>query len=377
MKTLIAAATAVAALAAAPGAAAHATTQAAAPAAQGSGHRAAAGVTPGEGWHLTTVGHGRRTPEGLRATRQELVLIAPDGDRTRVGPTLAPRWRLVDWSTDGRTALLTVDHPHRAVLSVDVPTGATTRTRLSDRVAEVVLAPDGDGLLTVDFQGRDDRAPLRRVAADGTVTRLADDVDGPVLPTPDGTGLVTHGTDWRQRVIRVLSTVDGSVLSSVRAPRGCVPVRWWDDRRVVVSCLARGASTLGLVDVEASTFERLTERRRPQRQDLGHLDAQPLGGRVYVQVGGPCGYVYLGRQHRDGRITKVRVRGAVGSVLLVDAHRGRLTLQHAVSCDGAAPRSALTRFDPSTGRERRLVVLPRTAAFGPMLTYGARQPTRS
>ncbi|MDF1606472.1 hypothetical protein [Nocardioides sp. YIM 152315] len=330
---------------------------------------------PGEGWYLAAVEQGRPGREGLRGERLRLELVAPDGDRTRVGRALRPGWRLVDWSADGSTALLTVDQPHRVVLRVDVTTGDVTRSRLPDRVAEVILAPDGDGLLTVDYEGRDTRAPLKRVSADGAVTRLTPDVDGPVLPTPDGTGLVTHGPSWRQRAIRLLSSADGSVQTVIPTPRRCTPVRWWDDHRVLVTCLAHGATTLGLVDMHAATYTRLTARRHPQRSDLGHLDARRADGRLYVQVAGPCGYAYLGRRHPNGRITHVEVPHAVGNVLLVDAHDGRLTLQHAINCDGAAPRSALASFDPSTGKERRLVVLPRDRAFAAVLPYGERRPT--
>jgi len=100
-----------------------------------------------------------------------------------------------------------------------------------------------------------------------------------------------------------------------------------------------------------------------------------VDGHLYVQVAGPCGYTYLGRQHADGRITRVRVPHAVGNVLMVDTQGDRLVLQHAISCDGAAPRSALTSFDPATGTERRLVVLPRDEAFAAVLPFGERRPS--
>ncbi|MFC7493049.1 MULTISPECIES: hypothetical protein [unclassified Nocardioides] len=367
MKALIAAAAVLASLVAAPGPAGSA---------QAPTEPTADAAVPGDGWFLAAVEQGRPTREGIRAKRLRLELVAPDGDRTEVLDVRQRGFRLVDWSPDGSTALLLAEYPKRLALQVDVTTGDVTRTALPRNIAEAVLAPDGSGLLAVAYQrGSTGRAPLLRIGWDGTRSRLNPDVDGRLLPTHDGTGLVTHGTSWKQRVIRLVSVADGSVQNVIPTPRRCQPVRWWDDHRVLVTCMERGATTLGLVDMRAATYTRLTARRDPQRSDLGHLDARRAGGRLYVQVAGPCGYAYLGRQHRDGRITHVQVPRAAGNVLLVDSDGDRLTLQHAVTCDGGAVRSALASFDPATGKERRLVTLPRDEAFAAVLPYGEPRPT--
>lgn len=332
--------------------------------------------TPGTGWYLTAVETYRGRGDARRPVRLRLVLVAPGGDRTRVADLPQRGYRLADWSPDGTTALLVADYPKPVAIRVDVATGDTTRLRLPSRVYSAVLAPDGTGVLGMTYERqRTGQSPLLHVGWDGSHRVLNPDVDAQVLPSPDGAGLLTHGTGWNQRVMRVLSASDGSVSKRIRTPRSCLPVRWWDDHRAVVSCVAsRGTTTLGLVDVTAATYKPLTRRVRPQAQDLGHLDAWRAGRTLFVQVAGPCGYEYLGRQDRGGRITQVRVPHAVGNVLLVDAHGRKLTLQHAISCDGAAPRSALTRFDPRTGTERRLVVLPRGQAFAAVLRYGERRP---
>ncbi|MBA2956194.1 hypothetical protein GON03_17785 [Nocardioides sp. MAH-18] len=334
-------------------------------------------ATPGDGWYLTAIEQGKPTREGIRAKRLRLELVAPDGARTEALDVRQRGYRLADWSPDGATALLMSDYPKPVAIRVDVATGETTRLLLPARVYSAVLAPDGSGVLGMTYeQERTGRSPVLRVAWDGSAAVVDDDVDASFLPTPDGTGLLTHGARWNQRVLRVLSSADGSVTARIPTPRPCLPVRWWDDHRAVVSCVgARGATTLGLVDVDASTYRPLTRRVHPQQMDLGHLDARQVGGRLYVQVAGPCGYTYLGRQHADGRITWVRVPHAVGNVLMVDARDDRLILQHAISCDGAAPRSALTSFDPATRKERRLVVLPRDEAFAAVLPYSERRPT--
>ncbi|MEP9364063.1 hypothetical protein ABLE68_13930 [Nocardioides sp. CN2-186] len=338
----------------------------------------AAPPTPGEGWYLTTIEHGRPGPYGIVADRQRLVLVSPDGHRTRLLDQPARKaGRLVDWSPDGSVALLvSQDEKHPQATRVDVTTGDTTVLPLPTDVADVVLAPDGDGVLAVAYQDEhSDQAPLSEITWDGTRTTISDDVDGPVLPSPNGDSLVTHGASWHAKVIRVLSTSEGTVLQKVRTPTHCLPVRWWDDQRVLVDCSAKkGTTTLSLVDVHAGTVTPLTGRTDPQPEDLGHLDARRIDSGLYVQVAGPCGYVYLGRQHH-GRVTQVRVPGAVGNVLLIDGSGSRLTLEHAISCDGATPRSALTRFDPVTKKERTLVLLPKREAFGTVLPYGERRAT--
>ena len=339
----------------------------------------AAPPTPGEGWYLTTIEHGRPGPYGIVAKRQRLVLVSPDGHRTQLLDQPARKaGRLVDWSPDGAVALLvSQDEKHPQATRVDVATGDTTILPLPTDVADVVLAPDGEGVLAVAYQDEDtDKAPLSEITWDGTRRTISDDVDGPVLPSPDGASLVTHGAGWHSKVLRVLSASDGSVLAKVHTGTRCLPVRWWDDHRVLADCSAKkGTTTLSLVDVNAATVTSLTGRTDPQPEDLGHLDARRIDSGLYVQVAGPCGYIYLGRHHADGRVTKVRVPGAVGNVLLIDGSGSQLTLEHAISCDGAAPRSALTRFDPVSKVERTLVLLPKREAFGTVLPYGERRAT--
>jgi hypothetical protein len=327
----------------------------------------------GEGWYLALVNRGERKRAGIKVHRQELQLIGPRGRRTTVLSEPASSRtaaRLADWTPDGRTALLITQGMRRSVATrVDVATGATQTLPLPADVAEAGLAPDGDSLLTVGYEKRG-KAPLAELGWDGATTPVSPDVDGPLLTSPDGDSVVTHGRAFGARRLRVLSLADGSVEESVPTTRPCSPVRWWDRHTVLATCYQHSGSTLSLVDLESSQVTPLTERVDPQPEDLGHLTARRLGRQVFVQVAGPCGYVYVGRRHPDGRITKLPLRHAIGNVLLVDTHGSQVTLQHAVSCDGAAPRSALTRYDPSTGRERTLVALSRRAAFDTVLPYG-------
>lgn len=329
----------------------------------------------GPGWYLAQVDQGREGPYGIEARRTRLVLVAPDGSRTRVLERHAG-WRLVDWSPDGATALLVAqDEEHPQVLRVDVATGETRRFDLPSNVAAVVLAPDGSGLLALGYEKRD-AAPVSVIDWDGHRTGLVPDVSGPVLPSRDGTLLVSAGSGWRQQVIRVLDASDGSVVRRIETDGHCEPVRWWDDDQVLARC-SHGyrPGFLALASTSTGTFTPLTDRSDRQRQDLGDLDARRTGSGLYLEIGGPCGYVYLARQHRDGSVTQVDVPHAVGNVLLLDSVGRRLVIQHAISCDGARPRSVIARFDPVTGRERVLAELARGQAFTTILRYGDRQPT--
>ena len=335
----------------------------------------------GKGWFLTTVDHGPPRENGIEhATSQRLVLVAPTGERHRVlerklGRHQRGRFTLTDWSPDGSTALLVVapGTDRQRALVVDVPSGASRTVPLGAAVATVALAPDGTDLWGTGYAPDGDTgARLFAIDRTGERTPLRSRLDGPWLASPDGTNAVTSGSDRQADVLRVLSATDGSVLRRMPTRGHCQPVRWWSDTSVEVSCWGSGRQTLSRIDVRSGEQTRITHGRAG-RQDLGHLDARRVTSGLYVQVAGPCGYVFIARQHRNGTMSPVRVPHAVGNVLLVGATAHRLVLAHAISCDGSAPRAALTRFDPVTGHERVLTRLPADEAFDRILGYGERQ----
>jgi hypothetical protein len=337
----------------------------------------------GPGWYLTEIDRGKRGPYGIRARSQRLVLVGPDGDRRRILQRSvhgSGGFRLVDWSPDGGTALLLAGvEEHLRALRVDIATGDTHATALPADVAETVLAPDGSGILAVGYEKeRTGKAALSTVDWSGVTHPVAADVSGPVLPSADGATLVTAGPSWRSTFLRVLSATDGSVQQRIPTSDHCEPVRWWDATRVLARCTARtGTTTLSLVSTTTGAVKALTDRRHGRDEpDLGDLDARRIDSGLYVEVSGPCGYVYIGRKHHDGAVTQVDVPHAVGNVLLVDGTGDRLVIEHAVSCDGAQPRSVIARFDPVTGAERVITALPRNQGFGQILTFGERQPTQ-
>ncbi|HEU5035632.1 MAG TPA: WD40 repeat domain-containing protein [Nocardioides sp.] len=328
---------------------------------------------PGQGWYLAVVNHGPRGDYGIEPKRQRLVLVAPDGDQRTLLARRAGGYRnvrLVDWSPDGDTALLlTGREGDSTAITVDVATGHTTRTSLPRNAASVVLAPDGGGLLVAAF-GDSSGEPMYRLAWDGTRSRLEARMNAAALPSADGGTLLTNGTGWHQKVVRVLSATDGSVVRRIHVDGHCQPVSWWDDHRALLTC----DDDLALLDPATGDLTRLTSRHDRRIGDYGHLDARRIASGLYVEVAGACGYQFLGRKGHDGRVTKVRVPHALGNVLLLGAAADRLVIEHARSCDGSAPRSVIARFDPVSGRERALVRLPRSEDFGSILAYGERQP---
>ena len=334
---------------------------------------------PGPGWYLALVDHGRPGDYGIEPSRQRLELVDPDGAESRIlGVDVGRHGRgsaqLVDWSTDGSTALLLVDPGLRSqhAVIVDVATGATTTVPLGERVSSVLLDGSDTLLVTGWTNGGDGGAPLWRIDLAGGRSRLAARVDGSILPSPDGSTIVTGTRDWSGHGVRVLDR-DGRVRQRMATSTHCTPVRWWDRSRVELRCWSRRSLTLSLADVATGEVSALTHPHGKDSADLGDVDARRIDSGLYLQASGPCGYYFLAHQLRDGSVEPVKVPHAVGNVLLVAGEGHELVVEHAVSCDGAAPRSALGRFDPVTHEERVLTLLPENEAFDRILPYGERQ----
>jgi hypothetical protein len=316
------------------------------------------------GSYLAVVDHNAVGKQGRDS--QRLVLISPTGGTTTIYERPVSRkyggFSLLDWSVDGQTALLTaIEHDASQLIRVDVSTGAITELPVK-LLNTAVLDPAGTGVLASAWKSRrSSTLVLDRISWAGTRTRLSEDINGSLTPGRNGTVIVAKG-----RRQFVLSTTDGSVVSTFRGHGYCNPVRWWDASRLLQWCGNRG--DLYLVDPATGASTRLTSKHG--RGDYGHLDGRMAGGRLYVQVAGACGYTYVGRQTNSGTIKHLRVPGAVGNVVMVNAVGSDLVLQHAASCDGGRPRAELTSFDPVHHEEVPLLVLRHNEAFGRILVYG-------
>ncbi len=316
-------------------------------------------ATPGPGWYLADVS---------RARTQKLVLVSPTGETSTVYKRrIAKVWGgflLLDWSADGRTALLsTTDRHGSRLVRVDVTTGAVAEL-LAPRLDAALLAADGSGVVARSWRrARSDTLVLDRISWDGTRTRLLDSTSGAMVLGHDGTaGTVVTG----DHVQLLVSTTTGAVLGRFRPGGYCTPVRWWDPTRLLESC----DTDLVLVDPTTGRTERLTRGHRHAAGDYAHLDAREVGGRLYVQVAGSCGTTFVARETRHGELRHLQVPGAVGNVVMVDSVGKDLVLEHASSCEGDRPRSVLARFDPVHHEETALVKLGGRASFGRVLVFG-------
>ena len=316
-------------------------------------------AAPGPGWYLADVS---------RAHTQKLVLVSPTGETSTVYQRrVAQVWGgflLLDWSADGRTALLSATDRHGSrLVRVDVTTGAVLELPVP-RLDAALLDADGSGVIARSWRrGRSDTLVLDKISWTGTRTRLLDSTSGAMVLGRDGT-LVTGDGD---------PTGPAAALDDHRRgagpvpPRGLLhPVRWWDASRLLETC----DSDLFLVDPATGSTERLTHGHRHAAGDYGHLDAREAGGRLYVQVAGACGTTFVARETRQGEMRHLRVPGAVGNVVMVDAVGKDLVIEHATSCEGERPRSVLARFDPVHHEETPLVKLGGRETFGRILVFG-------
>jgi hypothetical protein len=325
----------------------------------------AAVVTPGS--YLTVVEKGRAVRDGgLAATKQSLVLVSPTGEQRTVYTRKVEHYRtfvLADWSVDGSTALLVEQSRDGADLTrVDVATGAGQTIHVA-RVNTAILDPSGTGVLASAFKSeRSSTQVLEAISWSGAVTRLRVGVSGQMIAGPTGTVLTSDGKNGRLQLL--LSTTTGAVVSQFRAAGYCSSVRRWDATHVLQWCKH---GDLYVVDPTAGSATRLTSGHG--RGDYGHLDARYIGAQLYVQVAGPCGYTYVAKVTK-GSTKPLKVPGAVGSVVMVNAVGNDLVLEHAASCDGDRPRAELTTYDPATHAETPLVTLGTHEEFGGVLVLG-------
>ena len=131
---------------------------------------------------------------GIVARSQRLVLVAPTGETRTVYSRPASRkyggFLLLDWSADGRTALLsTTRKSGPRVVIVDVQSGAVQELAMP-LLQTAVLDPAGTGLLATSWKNdHSNTLVLDRVSWTGARTRLLDATDGMVTPGRNGTVL--------------------------------------------------------------------------------------------------------------------------------------------------------------------------------------------
>lgn len=329
----------------------------------------------GHGWYLTLVDQGPQGQFGIDARHQLLDLVDPLGGRyqlakTAIGKDGSNYRRLTDWSTGGRRAIELVDTKskgQRAVL-YDLPAGTHVRTDLGRGVIGATFADHGSLYLT-KVGGRKG-SPLLRLNEDGPTQVLHRRTDGKALATPSGGQVVTGtGSQSDHRLLVIGGT--GQVVRTLSTPAKCSPARWWKPGVVMASCLVgkRLDERLYAAPLDGSAGHWISADHGKRSEDLGDLDARILHGTTYLEAAGPCGVVFLARQHADGAATKVNVPKATQNVYLIGTRGKSLVLHMGVSCDGGSARDAITHFNPSTDRNRLVALLPLDEAYNTILAF--------
>ncbi len=333
----------------------------------------------GHGWYLTLIDQGTRGDHGIDPDHQLLDLVDPFGGRyqlekTDVGQQGHGYRRLTDWSADGRRALVLVDGGTPGAYAVDyhLRSGRGHVIPLSQEIAAVSLGPH-HSIYASTYGGNG--GALLRFDDTGTREVLLRHTDGMAMPSPDGHRVVVAPAGYHQHTFQVLSG-HGTVVRTLDLPHKCSATRWWAVRTVMASCYTRlGPTRLYAVPVDGSAPTPISARHGRNTADLGALDARELGGTTYLESAGPCGEVFLARQHAGGSATEVPVPGSTGNVYLLGTRGHRLVLQTGFSCDGGPSHDAITHFDPATHADRVVAELPVSQEYGTVLAFGERRTT--
>jgi TolB protein len=315
----------------------------------------------GPGWRLTLLQQGKQHADVFAVSAQMLDLVAPSGGRYQLFKSSTKDvqpWRLDDWSSDGRTALLSRGDDGRwsTVVAVDLRSGS----QLSLRVAHVwgaLLRDDGSGVWVTAGMSR-----VRSIAWDGSVTRYR--LGGPLLQGPEGRVVGSGRSE--------LTVLDQSGrTTSVPTPMDrCLPVRWWSPGVVLTQCVNSQGIRLVAIPLDGSRPTWISKPHGKDSIDLGDYDAYLLDGTTYLQVAGACGYTFLGRQNADGSITDVDPPDAIGNVTMQGVVKHALLVTHETSCEPPGPPvQVLAAYDPVAQTERVLTTLPEGERFARILAY--------
>lgn len=247
---------------------------------------------PGHGWFLAHYDHSVEINEPGMARRepgtQDLYLVSPTGALHKVAEwpaevTQREFRRLLDWSPDGRRALLAVGEKaslQMRLTEIDLESGAETTVfdAGATPTRAVYTRPTGENLLVSRSRPYPDNSvTIERRTRTGALLgelRAANKLVPAVLSVSHGTRLVFSTDDGI-----VLTTNTGAQPKGLLKGQGmCRPVRRWPDNHLLVSCFAPQDVTAGTVwDVDLATS-------RPRRVATGVDDALVAHGRTWVQL---------------------------------------------------------------------------------------------
>jgi hypothetical protein len=309
----------------------------------------------GAGWVLTQ--YTSAAPVG-RTGPAELYLISPSGTRYQLARW--PDWRfapqLIAWSPDGQRALFQVFTGKGGAEVLTLATG-----RVSSFIAQGEANPIGfttpRGLNIVASQPSGSGTSLARYSLSGQLLqRLGYSADGQVLYTPSGIEFAT-GTSTGLKLVSNGGALVRNLPVHGTSANSCNPVRWWNNRAILASCIPPNSAIaqLWLVPVSGAHPTALTPRRTVSSGDLGDLDAWQLSSGLYLQAAGPCAVLQIFKQARDGSITLVTVPHTASDNRVLTAFGSRLLIQAPTSCTGS---NSLLWFNPATHGEQWLIRAP-------------------
>jgi TolB protein len=349
--------------AAVTGAAAAATGSAQPPAGAGPGPARVNWATVGAGWSLAEYSgssSGDATPRHQGATL--LYLVGPNGSRYTLyqWPAGQTDWSLLDWSGDKTRALF--GGPDGAVGQLVLATGTFTRFTLPAGTQAIGYSRPGGAAILATQQVMSTDQVLRYSLTGRQEQVLASgpsDADNTAVYAPDGTTLAVNGAKALELV-----TNEGKVVRSLPVPGHptCQPVRWWNARTILASCVAPGttAPRLWLVPSSGATPTALTAQRGSTGPDLGDINAWPLPSGTYLQALGACGVIFIAQQTPTGGAATVAVPGTTGNDnQIVTASGPRLLVRAQTSCE---PSTSLLWFTPTTHAVQFLIRTPATTA---------------
>jgi TolB protein len=279
-------------------------------------------ASAGLGWSLAEYSTSTRTHPG----RTTLYAVSPQGRKYAVRSWSGAAYYLLDWSGDGRRALLS--NYNGTFEQINVRTGmVVNRFRLPKDVTVIgYTRPEGENLLA--YSG----TSLVRYNLEGTLQKvLAKDGTAESIESPDGLTVIAGTTSG----IKVISNL-GGVTKRLSTPiaSGCGPVRWWNQTTVLAACVEKHGPAilrLWLFPVNGGRVRALTTQRHGRSPDLGDVDAWKLTSGVYTQALGACGTEFIAKQWRNGSAHEVPVPG-YDNIHIVTGYRTSLLVQAQNPC---------------------------------------------
>jgi TolB protein len=343
----------------------------------GAGSASATVAQPRAGVPWAQVGPGWTLVEYSNATMAKhaattLYVVSPGGTKYPVhtwpaSASFPPD--LIAWSGD-KTRLLFLDGDPGHLAQLNLQNGKVTRISPQGSVQLIgYTRPHGLNILGVTGTGR--FVKLARFSLTGTLLKVlasGDNYTLSAIDSADGTTLAVTADKGLELVSNAGGLIRQLPVPGTDPSVGCTPVRWWNSKTVLGSCIARSTDVprLWLVPASGARPTALTPQRTPSSADMGDLGAWRLNSGLYLQSAIACGTVVINRQNANGSVTRVNVPGTTNTNNRVLTAQGQSLLVDALTeCPGT---SSLLWFNPGTHAEKWLFRAP-AGAFGVLAAF--------